>query len=323
MIVTLTLNPSIDATLALAEPLHRGSVHRLQTVTRVAGGKGINVSHAVHRAGHPTLAVFPSGERDLFSTLVGDINLPHHALPIADSVRTNTTVTEPDGETTKFNGPGPTLSDAELRNLIQILLRELEDAEWLVMAGSLPPGCPKDMYSQIITAVREAHPRVRIAVDTSDAAMVELGKNLGTATPDLIKPNGMELGQLAGLNGHKAEDDAQHHQFSAVLDAAATLLDKGLKDVLVTLGSSGAVLVNREGAWHAAPPPITVVSTVGAGDCSLAGFILARTQNLSSEQCLRQAVAYGSAATSLPGTSIPDPADLDLDRTRITPLPFD
>lgn len=96
MIITFTPNPSIDSTLSLGEELSRGSVQRLDSVTAVAGGKGINVAHAVLLAGFETLAVFPAGKLDPFVPLVRDIGLPVETVVINNNVRTNTTVTEPE-----------------------------------------------------------------------------------------------------------------------------------------------------------------------------------------------------------------------------------
>ena len=80
--------------------------------------------------------------------------------------------------------------------------------------------------------------------------------------------------------------------------------------MLATLGANGAVLVTREGAWHATPPPITVVSTVGAGDSSLFGYVLGALRDLAPPDRLALAVAYGSAAAGLPGTTIPEPGQV-------------
>ena len=85
------------------------------------------------------------------------------------------------------------------------------------------------------------------------------------------------------------------------------LVDRGVDAVLATLGGAGAVLVTAEGAWHATPPPTTVVSTVGAGDSSLFGYLLGDLRGAGPADRLRLAVAYGSAAAGLPGTTIPTP----------------
>ena len=84
--------------------------------------------------------------------------------------------------------------------------------------------------------------------------------------------------------------------------------------------ANGAVLVTADGAWHATPPPTHVVSTVGAGDSSLFGYILGDIRGLAAPDRLALAVAYGSAAAGLPGTTIPEPAHLRTDLVRITVL---
>ena len=96
----------------------------------------------------------------------------------------------------------------------------------------------------------------------------------------------------------------------AAARAARQLVDRGVGTVLATLGGNGAVLVTAEGAWHATPPPTTVVSTVGAGDSSLFGYLLGDLRQLAPEQRLALAVAYGSAAAGLPGTTIPTPSQV-------------
>ncbi|MFP7364665.1 1-phosphofructokinase family hexose kinase [Corynebacterium callunae] len=310
MIITFTPNPSIDCTLSLGEQLNRGAVQRLNSVTSVAGGKGINVAHAVLLAGIETLAIFPAGKLDPFVPLVHDIGLPVAAVSIATNVRTNTTVTEPDGTTTKLNGPGAPLSEPKIKSLEKALVDALTpEVDWVVLAGSLPPGAPKDWYSQLTTLIHETRPDVRVAVDTSDVPLLELGKNLERpgAAPNLIKPNGLELGQLAQTDGVELEELALQGNYTPIIEAAEVLVNRGVEQVLVTLGAAGAVLVNAAGAWVSSTPKIEVVSTVGAGDSALAGFVMARSKGASLEDSLLQAVSYGSAAAALPGTTIPRP----------------
>jgi 1-phosphofructokinase len=105
------------------------------------------------------------------------------------------------------------------------------------------------------------------------------------------------------------------------ITVAATLVADGIGGVLVTLGSAGAALVTADGAWLATPPVITLRSTVGAGDASLAGYLLADLQGLDAPGRLREAVAYGSAAASLPGSTMPREGDLDRAGITITAIP--
>ena len=133
--------------------------------------------------------------------------------------------------------------------------------------------------------------------------------------PDLIKPNAEELASATGGDPEAIEADPE--QAAA---AAATLVGTSASAVLATLGAAGAVLVDATGAWYAAPPPITVVSTVGAGDASLCGYLLADLRGASAPERLASAVAYGAAAAGLPGTTAPTPTDVRTSEVRVRPL---
>ena len=117
-----------------------------------------------------------------------------------------------------------------------------------------------------------------------------------------MKPNGEELASFTGARRRRPRVRPR-----AAAEAARSLVDRGVGAVLATLGAHGAVLVNRDGAWHATPPPTTVVSTVGAGDSSLFGYLLGDLRRHGPAERLALAVAYGSAAAGLPGTTIPNP----------------
>jgi 1-phosphofructokinase len=106
----------------------------------------------------------------------------------------------------------------------------------------------------------------------------------------------------------------------AAAAAARTLLARGTRAVLATLGGRGAVLVNADGAWVATPPPTAVRSTVGAGDSALAGYLLADLAGADAAGRLQRAVAYGPAAASLPGSTAPRPDDTTPDAVRVEAL---
>jgi 1-phosphofructokinase len=318
MIVTLTANPSLDRTVPLDHPLTRGEVHRAGAVTVESGGKGINVSRVVHYAGHPVRAVLPADPGDPFLRGLDQLGLPYRTVPLSGLVRTNLTLTEPDGTTTKINEPGPTPTPEAIEALAQLLVRESERADWVVLSGSLPPGIPAEWYAQLVRMLRPLG--VRIAVDTSDAPLLALAAAFPDAAPDLIKPNSEELAQLTGADAETLEAAAAAGDPSVSVAAARSLVSRGVGAVLVTLGAAGAVLVSAEGAWYASPPPILVRSTVGAGDSAVAGYVLAETRGLLPADRLRLAVAYGSAAASLAGTQLPRPEQIKPDEVRVVAL---
>lgn len=312
MILTLTANPSIDRTTTVKGRLERGGVYRLAMESDVPGGKGVNVSAAVANAGHDTLALYPAANNGRFSRLLAETNIPHEAIDLPEEARVNLTIVEDDGTTTKLNTPGALLSSADADRILERLSHHAPGASWVVLAGSLPPGVPVDFWATCVRAVRDANPDAGIAVDTSDAPLLALGEAFPASAPEVMKPNGLELGQLAGLDGVELEKRAAAGDLAPVVAAARRLNDSGVGEVLVTLGAAGAVLVLSDApALAATPPPIVPLSTVGAGDSSLAGYLLAREDGLDAAGALARAVAYGSAATSLPGTTIPRPDQIN------------
>ena len=313
MILTLTPNPSIDRTVALDGELSRGQVHRVASVTSQGGGKGVNISRAAVSAGIPSIAVVPAAKDDPFVLELLTAGIDCRPVRPAGDVRVNLTITEPDGTTTKLNSPGAEVLPLHLELMAQAVLVRASGAAWTVLAGSLPAGAPAGFYAELVRRLREVGGRV--AVDTSEAPLQALVDGLPLSAPDLMKPNGEELASFTGGDPDELESDP-----AATAAAARRLIDRGVGAVLATLGGNGAVLVTSEGAWHATPPPTTVVSTVGAGDSSLFGYLLGDIRGLAAPDRLALAVAYGSAAAGLPGTTIPQPSQLRTELVGVTAL---
>ncbi|MGO4690764.1 1-phosphofructokinase family hexose kinase [Glaciibacter sp. 2TAF33] len=299
MIVTLTPNPSLDRTVELAEPLTRGAVQRAVAAHQEPGGKGVNICLALTASGVPSLAILPGDDSDPVLVALRAQGIPHLALPIGATLRSNIAITEPDGATTKLNEPGPELSQEQQGALIELTVREADGADWLVLAGSLPPGVPATFYGDITRELRRrfGDRAPRVAIDSSGAPLAAAIP----AGPDLIKPNAEELAELTGF------PDAAALEADPALAAtvARTLVDAGVGAVLATLGSHGAALVTADGCWLAVGPPIVARSTVGAGDSALAGYLLKTLTGASAPESLRQAAAHGAAAASLPGSTVP------------------
>ncbi|GAB3621553.1 hexose kinase [Glutamicibacter endophyticus] len=316
MILTLTLNPALDQTVQLADSLAPGEVHRAVQSSVQAAGKGVNVARAIAQAGEPTLAVLPGADDDPLVLALAADALAYRNIPIDARLRTNITLADPAGVTTKINEPGPALEPQTLDQVLATLIEHAEQASWVVLAGSLPPGVAEDYYLTLTQALREAlgESCPPIAMDTSDAPLLALRKANPASLPDLIKPNAQELAELTGTT-QDLEADLQ-----AAAAAAATLVDRGVGVVLATLGSAGAVLVSSIQALHAVHEPVTARSTVGAGDSALAGFLLASSAGDPLSDCLIRAVAYGSAAVALPGSTIPTPNDLTVNAVSLRDL---
>ncbi len=317
MIITLTANPSLDRTVTLPSELVPGGVHRIETDRIQPGGKGINVALGVQQAGLETLAVFQASKTDPLLDLLKQAGLPCRVSPINGRVRTNITVLA-GGVTTKINEPGEPLSGEEIAALERTLIDVVSDGDTIMLSGSLAPGLPVDEYARLVRELRAKG--AWVGVDTSDAPLVALAEQFETSAPDFLKPNAEELGQLTGRDGVELEAAAARGELDVIRDAALALRERGVGEVLVTLGGSGAVLATEEGSWYAPSPDVDVVSTVGAGDSATAGYLIARVGGLTPPERLAYANAYGSVAVSLPGTTIPRPDQVHPDVDSVVAL---
>ncbi len=303
MIVTLTANPSLDRTITLGGELVPGGVHRIVSDRTGPGGKGINVALGLRGAGLNALAVFPAREADLLLDLLDAEDLRHRSTPSQGRVRTNLTILSAPAVTTKINEPGAVLSAVDVAALEDALVEVVEPGGTVMLSGSLAPGIPVDEYARLVRRLRDKG--AWIGVDTSDRPLAALAAAGPDSAPDFLKPNAEELGQITGRDGAQMETAAASGDLDGILEAACGLHEAGVGEVLVTLGGAGAVLVTGEGAWFAPSPHTPVVSTVGAGDSAVAGYLIARASGELPPERLALAVAYGAVAVSLPGTTIP------------------
>lgn len=316
MIVTVTLNPSLDRTVEVAE-LARGRVLRAHGTHLHPGGKGVNVTRALLANGVPSRAVVPVGgpDGDQLVDLLAQERVDAVVVPVSGRTRSNITIAEADGTVTKLNEPGGELTPDELEKVLDHALADAVDGSWVVLCGSLPPGAPADTYARLTRRLSEAGRRV--AVDTSGPA---LGL-AAAAGPALVKPNAEEL---AGAVGRPLASRAD------VVAAARELQAQGARAVLVSLGAAGAVLVDDAGVLVGECDPVEPRSTVGAGDAFLAGFlgalhvaeadgraITGPERGAVARAALAQALAWGAAAVRLPGSQMPGPGDIDLSAVRV------
>jgi 1-phosphofructokinase len=300
MIVTVTLNPSLDHTVEI-ERLLRGEVIRATHSRLDPGGKGVNVSRALLANGIASRAVLPYGGdsgQQLVRLLQGE-GVDLIVVPIAGDTRSNLTLAEPDGTVTKVNEPGPALTSTELETITTRVLAAATDADWVVACGSLPPGLPEPAFPQLCRSLVAAG--VRVAVDTSGPGL-RAAAQAGVA---LLKPNRDELAEVVGSPLRTRAD---------VVAAAQQLRSWGAGAVLASLGPEGAVLVDSDGVVSGDAPVSHPRSSVGAGDALLAGFLAAGARG---QEALGEALAWGAAAVSLPGSQMPGPHDLRRQHVRI------
>ncbi|MFH9084393.1 1-phosphofructokinase [Streptomyces sp. NPDC017673] len=294
MILTVTPNPSLDRTYEV-QALKRGEVIRAETERMDPGGKGVNVSRAVAAAGRRTVAVLPLGGAPgaLVAELLHAQGIEVAPVPVVGATRSNIALAEADGVLTKINAPGPELSQSEQELLLDTVRSQSRDADWIACCGSLPRGLAPSWYADVVTRAHAGG--ARIALDTSGRALLEALR----ARPDVVKPNAEELAEAVARPLTTVGD---------ALKAAEEVRAMGARVVLASLGADGQLLVSDAGAWFGSARVAAVRSNVGAGDASLAGFLIAGG---TGPDALASAVAHGAAAVQLPGSVMPTPADLD------------
>jgi 6-phosphofructokinase 2 len=290
MIYTLTLNPALDRTIRV-NSLSCDVPNRIVEEHLFAGGKGIGVSKVLTALGTPNTALgFVGGFRgdELEALLVGD-GVACDFIRIAGDTRSNIIVRQHDTDCQlTLNSKGPEIEPAAIMKLLR-RLRGCHDMALLSIGGSLPPNVQPTIYRTCIEIGRELGARVVLDADGEALRGGIRGR------PYAIKPNVHELGELV---------DRKLVGVDQVLEASRVPLEAGVEVVLASMGPDGIALSTAEGAWHAVPPAVEVINTIGAGDSAVAGFVHGTRLGLRPEEAVRWAVAAGTATTMREGTAL-------------------
>lgn len=287
-VYTITLNPAYDVH-ARAKELSLGNENLAEVTSRDAGGKGINISRALTCNGIKNTAIVVLGEdncADFENALAAD-NITYIGIKRKGRIRENLTV-HTDSCETRISFSGFTLDNAVLYEISKHIIA---DANTIVtFTGSVPGGIDMLNVKDFIAGFVKMG--VKTVIDSKSFTIDDILE----VKPWLIKPNEEEIAVYSGkaIKG-----------FSDCVDFAKKLHYNGIENVMISLGDKGALLVTADGEYIAVPPRIKALSTVGAGDSSIAGFISACSNGYSPEECLRTAVAYGSAACVTEGTKPP------------------
>ncbi len=277
--VTLTLNPAIDETIFL-DRLQVGEVNRSRRLHSQAGGKGINVSRMLSQYGIPGIASgFLGGDNpELFTALFQYHHIQDEFIRIPGKTRTGfKIVCGSTQQTTDINSPGLTPSKSARDALLEKINNLIRPGRWFVLAGSLPEGLDMDFFCQLIETLKKGG--ALVAVDTSGAPL----KLAIEHKVDLIKPNGHELAEVWG---HPLQS------FTEKVEAARELQKSKVPRVILSLGSEGAVFLSPEAENMASAAPVKVVSTVGAGDALLSGYLAGVLSERSAMDCARLATVF-------------------------------
>ena len=280
MIYTVTFNPSLDYTIRIKN-FEVGTLNRTNYEEIRVGGKGVNVSIVLTSLGVENIALgfiagftgdqIESGMQQL-GCKTEFIRLPQGFSRINIKLRDETE--------TEMNGMGPAVSISECERFMMNIKR-LKPGDTLVLSGSIPSSMPQDMYEQILDAVDTD--KIRVVVDTSS----NLLRRTLAYHPFLIKPNLIELGELFGRSLIDYDD---------IVGCAKHLQEEGARNVLVSMGSAGAILVTDEGQVFSAPAPSgDLVDSIGAGDAMVAGFLAGYLERNSMVDGFAKGLAAGSA----------------------------
>ncbi|KIL49693.1 1-phosphofructokinase [Jeotgalibacillus soli] len=303
MIVTVTLNPSVDYVVRL-DSLHVGSLNRTNDASYFAGGKGINVSQVLHELQVDSAATgFIGGFSGGFikqSLAVKGIKA--NFVEVDEPTRVNIKLKT--GEETEINAAGPTISTAHLTSLLK-QLEQYGEGDVLVLAGSIPSSVPSTLYGTL--AENAAARGMKVVIDAEKSLLEPALSN----PLYLIKPNHHELGEYFGVEIDTVEE---------AIIYGKKLLNYDIQHIMVSMAEKGAVLLTKEETLQAQVPKGTVRNSVGAGDSSVAGFLAGRTKGYSLEESFRLSVATGSATAFSEGLATSEEVELLKPHVRIQKL---
>ncbi len=283
MIITVTMNPSIDISYPL-ETLKLDTVNRVTNVSKTAGGKGLNVTRVIHELDGQVLATgLLGGHHGAFiQAQLDQEGISHDFSTIAGETRNSIAILHDEGHQTEILEAGPNVTEAELMQFEEKFDELLKQATLVTLSGSLAKGIPTTYYSRLIA---KAHDQgVKVLLDTSGAS---LKASLESATkPFLIKPNTEEIYDLVGQT--LSLDDLTN--FKATLSGD---LFAGVEWIVVSLGSQGAFVKHKDQFYQIDIPKIDVVNPVGSGDSTIAGLAYALDQGKNDEEILQYAMVCG------------------------------
>ncbi len=287
MILTVTINPSVDRNIEVDRLVFEDRAYILKR-SDSAGGRGMNASRVLHSFGAKTLAIVTSGgvNGPRLEKLAAKSGFPVKTVPIENEIRVNLTITDKQGLAIRLNERGPKIAPEELKRIEKVVANRLESADWLMLCGSIPPGVSSDFYTKLIRLARER--KVKTLLDTDGDALLHGIE----AEPTIVSPNQPEAERL--LNRALIT----RAQF---LEAATRIKAMGAEAVILSLGSRGVVAVNENQLLEVIPPRTDAVSPLGAGDALAAAYVWAAAKKKDFPECVRWAVAAGTAKTMQPG----------------------
>lgn len=287
-IYTITLSPAYDVH-AYASSLTLCHENLARVESRDAGGKGINISRALTYNGIENTAIVVLGRDNCadFKASLDCDNIKYIGIEKEGRIRENLTIHSENGET-RISFSGFSLDTTVLSEIADLI--DADKDTIVTFTGSVPCGVDISEVKAFLKGLKALG--AKIVLDSRSFT----AEDIKDVAPWLIKPNGEEIEIYSAKSVTCFED---------CVEFAKGMLSCGIENVMVSLGENGALLATAQGMITAAPPKITALSTIGAGDSTIAGFIAAYIDGKETIECLKTAVAYGSAACLLKGTTPP------------------
>ena len=281
MILTITLNPSVDIAYQL-DTFHLDTVNRVENVQKTAGGKGLNVTRVLKQIGEDVVATgFIGGEIGSYVKKQLTRNDIKNSFVEIGSETRNCIAVLHDGKQTEILEQGPTIQEHEALNFIEHLEIILNNVDVVVISGSLPKGLASNYYVEIVELCKKCG--VAVVLDCSGEALKKVLES--QQKPTVIKPNTEELSQLIGK---EVTDDIQ--ELKSVLSGQ---LFQGIDWIVVSLGAKGAFAKYKDKFYRVRIPKIKVVNPVGSGDSTVAGIAAGLVHALPEAELLKNANVLG------------------------------
>jgi 1-phosphofructokinase family hexose kinase len=298
-------NPAIDLYYCL-DHLDVGDVNRVASVRRVAGGKANNLARVYRRlGGNPVTTGIVAGETGR-SILVGlrEEGIAHDCVCADGESRQTVTLVEP-GATTVLLEPGPPVTVSALDALVEKVAAWSVAVRAVALVGSLPPGAPTSYTASLVSAARGGSGAL-VAVDASGEAL----RLAAVAGPRLIKVNRDEFESAFHVSSRVRSDVERVYR---------QLAQNGVETLCLTDGSMGAFIISGNERFAVKTRVEQPVSTAGAGDAFLAGYLVAHLRGDTIQEAARLASAAAAAALQTIEAGFIDPAEVEaaLERTEL------
>lgn len=298
-IFTVTLNPAFDLHYRMAH-FEAQEENYVDGILCDAGGKGINISRALKVNGTDSTAFVLLGEENggAFETQLMRDGLCYNPIRIPGRIRENITLHPADSRETRISLDTFCVEPAVLDELERSVRAVCRNGDLLAFAGRNPKGLDK---ARVIAFLKRLiADGVRVIVDSNSFTPEDLIE----VHPWLIKPNEQEIVSFLGVPVRSAQE---------AVAAAGELVRRGVaEEVMISMGGDGAVWSNGTDSLILEVPKLAhPLSTIGAGDSTLAGILHATARGLSREDTLRTAVSFGTAACMTEGTLPPNPQDVE------------